>query len=134
MGVLAIADPAVPKRRPLFGRAKGKTLRAHHAGLVANLLPRLEVAPAALRAGVPLFDFKPRELWLEIGFGGGEHLVARARENLSPDENISHASRSARTEAHGKSAAGADYKAGVIGRRYSPHDRRARTVTRPSVR
>jgi tRNA (guanine-N7-)-methyltransferase len=26
-----------------------------------------------------LFPFSPRELWLEIGFGGGEHLLAQAR-------------------------------------------------------
>jgi tRNA (guanine-N7-)-methyltransferase len=81
MGALATSDPAAAKRRLLFGRAKGKTLRAHHAGLVANLLPRLEVSPAKLAARAPLFDFPVRELWLEIGFGGGEHLVARALES-----------------------------------------------------
>jgi tRNA (guanine-N7-)-methyltransferase len=26
-----------------------------------------------------LFPFSPKELWLEIGFGGGEHLLAQAR-------------------------------------------------------
>ena len=44
-----------------------------------DLLPRLEVDLAALRAGCL---FAPeREIWLEIGFGGGEHLLARALEN-----------------------------------------------------
>jgi tRNA (guanine-N7-)-methyltransferase len=43
------------------------------------LLPRLEVDLEALRAG-RLFT-PTRELWLEIGFGGGEHLLARAAEN-----------------------------------------------------
>ena len=80
MVVPAPLEPAA-KRRPLYGRAKGKTLRAHHAGLIADLLPRLEVSPAQLASGAPLFDSPVRELWLEIGFGGGEHLVARAREN-----------------------------------------------------
>ncbi len=74
-------DEPAAKRRPLFGRARGKTLRAHHAGLVADLLPRLEVSPAKLAAGAPLFDLPMGEFWLEIGFGGGEHLVARARQN-----------------------------------------------------
>jgi tRNA (guanine-N7-)-methyltransferase len=81
MVALATSEPAAARRRPLYGRAKGKTLRARHAGLVADLLPRLEVEPARLAAGAPLFDVPVRELWLEIGFGGGEHLAARAREN-----------------------------------------------------
>jgi tRNA (guanine-N7-)-methyltransferase len=77
-------DPAESRsegRRAVFGRSRGKTLRAHHAQLVAELLPRLEVDIATLAAGESLFEFPARELWLEIGFGGGEHLVARAREN-----------------------------------------------------
>jgi tRNA (guanine-N7-)-methyltransferase len=81
MDAMAMSEQGAARRRPLFGRAKGKTLRAHHAGLVANLLPRLEVSPAKLAAGAPLFDFPAREFWLEIGFGGGEHLVARAEQN-----------------------------------------------------
>ena len=44
-----------------------------------DLAPRLEVDLAALRSGT-LFE-PGRELWLEIGFGGGEHLLARAAEN-----------------------------------------------------
>jgi tRNA (guanine-N7-)-methyltransferase len=43
-----------------------------------DLLPRLEVDLLALRRGGV---FEPgREIWLEIGFGGGEHLLARAAE------------------------------------------------------
>ena len=44
-----------------------------------DLAPRLEVDLAALRSGT-LFE-PGRELWLEIGFGGGEHLLARAAEH-----------------------------------------------------
>jgi tRNA (guanine-N7-)-methyltransferase len=43
-----------------------------------ELLPRVEADLAALQAG-RLFALA-RELWLEIGFGGGEHLLARALE------------------------------------------------------
>ena len=43
-----------------------------------DLLPRLEADLGALRFGT-LFE-PGRELWLEIGFGGGEHLRARAAE------------------------------------------------------
>jgi tRNA (guanine-N7-)-methyltransferase len=63
-----------------FGRRKGHKLRAHQADLIAHLLPRLALdigtpAPANLADvfGGPLDDVR-----LEIGFGGGEHLVAEA--------------------------------------------------------
>jgi tRNA (guanine-N7-)-methyltransferase len=75
---LAEPTPDAPTRRSLYGRSKGKPLRPHQAQLVADVLPTLEVDAARLAAGAPLFDFAPRELWLEIGFGGGEHLVAQA--------------------------------------------------------
>jgi tRNA (guanine-N7-)-methyltransferase len=67
------------ERRALYGRAKGKPLRAHQAELMRAVLPRLEVDLEALRAG-RLFA-QERELWLEIGFGGAEHLLARAAEH-----------------------------------------------------
>ena len=67
------------ERRALYGRAKGKKLRAHQSELMRDLLPRVEADLEALRQGRL---FAPgRELWLEIGFGGGEHLLARAGEN-----------------------------------------------------
>ncbi len=78
---LTETEPDAVKRRALYGRSKGKTLRAYHAKLIAELLPKLDISPAALASGEPLFDVPIRELWLEIGFGGGEHLAARAREN-----------------------------------------------------
>ena len=60
-----------------FGRRKGKSLRPGRQRLVADLLPRLRVdiaepPPADLRA---LFDAPLNDVRLEIGFGGGEHLV-----------------------------------------------------------
>jgi tRNA (guanine-N7-)-methyltransferase len=42
------------------------------------LLPQLEVGPARSLDCAGLFRFSPREIWLEIGFGGGEHLIAQA--------------------------------------------------------
>lgn len=63
-----------------FGRRKGHKLRLHQADLIAQLLPQLSVdmsspAPPDLRA---LFDGAVDAVRLEIGFGGGEHLVAEA--------------------------------------------------------
>jgi tRNA (guanine-N7-)-methyltransferase len=63
-----------------FGRRKGHKLRAHQADLIENLLPRLTLdigTPATENpadvCGGPLDDVR-----LEIGFGGGEHLIAEA--------------------------------------------------------
>jgi tRNA (guanine-N7-)-methyltransferase len=66
-------------RRALYGRSRGKTLRSYHAGLIAERLPQLEIDPATLANGPELFPFTPTETWLEIGFGGGEHLLAQAK-------------------------------------------------------
>ncbi len=76
---MAEATSDARTRRALYGRSKGKALRAHHARLVADRLPALELDAAILASRAPLFAFEPRELWLEIGFGGGEHLIAQAR-------------------------------------------------------
>ena len=68
-----------------FGRRKGKALRAGQARLFETLLPSLCIdlqssAPASLAA---LFPGGVREVRLEIGFGGSEHLIAQAQ--LYPD-------------------------------------------------
>ncbi|PTW63009.1 tRNA (guanine-N7-)-methyltransferase [Breoghania corrubedonensis] len=65
-----------------FGRRKGKTLRPAQAKRMGKLLPRLAVdlhepAPAPLGR---LFSGAVDDITLEIGFGGGEHLVHRAGE------------------------------------------------------
>ena len=70
-----------PERRDsFFGRRKGKPLRPRQLALMETLLPRLRIdtkqpAPPSL-AG--LFDHRPDNVCLEIGFGGGEHLIAQA--------------------------------------------------------
>lgn len=68
------------KRTTFFGRRKGHQLRAHQAGLIETLLPRLavDVAQPAPSDIALLFEPRASEVRLEIGFGGGEHLVAEA--------------------------------------------------------
>ena len=66
-----------------FGRRKGKRLRRHQAELLETLLPRLALdlsspAPEDLRA---LYATPVEAVRLEIGFGGGEHLIAEAARN-----------------------------------------------------
>jgi tRNA (guanine-N7-)-methyltransferase len=61
-----------------FGRRKGKKLRAGQDELVQNLLPAIRVVPGSDLPG-QFPNSQARETWLEIGFGGGEHLAAQAR-------------------------------------------------------
>jgi tRNA (guanine-N7-)-methyltransferase len=66
-----------------FGRRRGHRLRPRQADLLESLLPRLALdltnpAPKDLRT---LFPHRVEDVHLEIGFGGGEHLLARAQEN-----------------------------------------------------
>jgi len=75
-------DDAAPSRKEgaFFGRRKGHTLRTHQATLFDSLLPHLALdlampAPADLAT---LFPDPVDEVRLEIGFGGGEHLLAQA--------------------------------------------------------
>ena len=74
-------DGAAHPHGSFFGRRKGHRLRAHQADLIEHLLPRLALditapSPPDL-AG--LFDSRADAVRLEIGFGGGEHLIAEAR-------------------------------------------------------
>ncbi|MDO8800343.1 tRNA (guanosine(46)-N7)-methyltransferase TrmB [Phenylobacterium sp.] len=63
-----------------FGRLKSRPIKPRQAALMDSLLPRLRT---------PLEDFDPRTLmpaardvWLEVGFGGGEHMAAQAARAL----------------------------------------------------
>ena len=72
---------SVPERRDkLYGRRKGKPLSPRRAGLLATEFPKhaidTNVPPPADLA--TLFPRSPQRIRLEIGFGGGEHLLARA--------------------------------------------------------
>jgi tRNA (guanine-N7-)-methyltransferase len=74
--------PAVPQRL-LFGRRRARPLRPGQQRLTEELLLPLAVAiPAAgLLDPAALFDPAPQAVWLEIGFGGGEHLAAQAEQH-----------------------------------------------------
>jgi tRNA (guanine-N7-)-methyltransferase len=75
-------------RARLYGRHKGKRLRPAQAALLRDLLPTLAIEPSSEDAALdprPLFDPAAREIWLEIGFGGGEHLAALAAANPEID-------------------------------------------------
>ena len=69
--------------RRLYGRRRGRPLRAGQQLLQQELLPQLSITlpetgpldPAAL------FPQPPAAVWLEIGFGGGEHLAEQAERH-----------------------------------------------------
>src|SRR5689334_23708601 len=64
-----------------FGRRKGHRLRAHQADLIEHLLPHLALdIETQAPSSAELFDPAPEAMRLEIGFGGGEHLVAEAQQ------------------------------------------------------
>lgn len=72
------------KSRPLrtFGRTGGRALSARQQALIDTVLPQLEVPAADPGTLAPSDLFgDDREVWLEIGFGGGEHLVGQARSH-----------------------------------------------------
>lgn len=65
-----------------FGRRRGKSLRPQQVAALREMLPRLRLdlsvpAPADLTT---LFEATVQDVRLEIGFGGGEHLLHEAAE------------------------------------------------------
>jgi tRNA (guanine-N7-)-methyltransferase len=81
-------DPTTINR--LYGRAKGKPLRAGQQELVDRLLPAISVPIEGAVTAQALFGDDPairtRPLHFEIGFGGGEHMAFRA--DLLPDHGF----------------------------------------------
>lgn len=78
-----MSDPTTIRR--LYGRSKGRPLRAGQAALVEELLPALGVPEEGpLDASLLFGDERP--LHFEIGFGAGEHLAYRA--DLLPDHGF----------------------------------------------
>jgi tRNA (guanine-N7-)-methyltransferase len=69
-----MSSPSRPLRT--FGRIKSRVIKPRQAALMTTLLPRI---------AAPVTPFDPKDLmpaaaevWLEIGFGGGEHLAGQA--------------------------------------------------------
>ena len=69
--------------RIIHGRRRGKKLRPGRQALIDRLLPalRIELLASGPLDPATLFSAAPRAVWLEIGFGGGEHLAWQAAAN-----------------------------------------------------
>ncbi len=82
------SDHEAPRaeRRNFYGRIHGKTLRASQKTYLAEDLGRWRLRGVTRddnpeRSVLDLSPFAGRPLWLEVGFGGGEHLVHMAAHN-----------------------------------------------------
>lgn len=74
------AEETSRSERQLYGRRVGRPLSSGLAASLETALPAMrlnveEPSPSALNA---LFPVPVQDVWLEIGFGGGEHLLFQA--------------------------------------------------------
>jgi tRNA (guanine-N7-)-methyltransferase len=80
---MSVDDRNAKRAGAFYGRHKARPLRPRQAELIETLLPRLALdlsalSPAAL---ADLFPVPVDAVRLEIGFGGGEHMIAAAAAN-----------------------------------------------------
>jgi len=71
-----------------YGRRKGRPLRIGRQKLLEELLPTIEI-PSPITGPIDpltLFGNGKKQIWVEIGFGGGEHLAWQAAAN--PDVGL----------------------------------------------
>ena len=81
-----IENPRPSPTRDLrsFGRRRGRKLSPRQQALLDTLLPKLRLDLTHPLVGddlANLFPIPVRETWLEIGFGGGEHLIWQAKQH-----------------------------------------------------
>lgn len=79
------SHPSGAPWRNFYGRFKGKSLRPNQEAYLENDLAELSPGPISWEENPERNDidldalFQGRDVWLEIGFGGGEHLVHQAK-------------------------------------------------------
>ncbi len=77
------AEISAPAPLRSYGRRKAKPLSARKERLIGELLPliRLDLAKEAPSPLTAVFPAPVKEVWLEIGFGSGEHLLWQAERH-----------------------------------------------------
>ena len=73
---------AEPPKFRFYGRRHGRPLKPVRQQLLSHLLPEMLLAldgPTDDRDKI--FESAPQQVWLEIGFGAGEHLAALVRDH-----------------------------------------------------
>lgn len=77
----AVAEGSLRTLKPppdrLYGRGRGHRLRPRQLHLLEVTLPRLAFVPEQASDPRGAFPRQPSELWLEVGFGSGEHALAQ---------------------------------------------------------
>ncbi|MGH7066740.1 MAG: tRNA (guanine(46)-N(7))-methyltransferase TrmB [Acetobacteraceae bacterium] len=80
--------PAAGRLKPpperLYGRSRSRPPSTRQGQLIAEVLPRLRFAQADCADPRAAFGTRVAEVWLEVGFGAGEHALAivRARPEI----------------------------------------------------
>ena len=74
------AGPAPPPMRT-YGRVRGRPLRERRSRLMNQRLGELTLDLAGGWIDPHVLAPEARTVWVEIGFGGGEHLAAQAERN-----------------------------------------------------
>lgn len=75
------------EHRNFYGRIKGKSLKDAQIRDLDNILPKVQLKNISRednpnRTPLDLAAIADgRDVWLEVGFGGGEHIVHQAKEN-----------------------------------------------------
>ncbi|SCA55604.1 tRNA (guanine-N(7)-)-methyltransferase [Candidatus Terasakiella magnetica] len=67
-----------------FGRRQGYKLKPRQQRLVDNLLPELQIEPSQDGSYLDpskMFKVPVKQVWFEVGFGGGEHAAAQVENN-----------------------------------------------------
>lgn len=80
MGDRTTTDHPERHRRKLYGRRKGPKLSAHQERLIETLLPQLGLRLEQGRDPKTYFE-GVEDVWLEVGFGAGEHLLWQAEHH-----------------------------------------------------
>lgn len=63
-----------------FGRRKGRTIHCAKTTLLQKFLPQIRISPNT-EISQNMFGTSVRKVYLEIGFGNGEHLAGQALKN-----------------------------------------------------
>lgn len=81
-----VAPAVKPPAERLYGRRTGHPLRPRQRRLLDFTLPRLRFPLSHAADPAAAFPGRPARLWLEVGFGGGEHAQALAEAH--PDAGL----------------------------------------------
>lgn len=79
----------VREDKRFYGRRRGKPIKESRQKLIEGLLPRVAINTPSADEQIDvqhIFGITPREVWLEVGFGGGEHVAELAK--MYPDIGI----------------------------------------------